>query len=108
MKSLIHAFLLVAALASSLCAAPLLYPNPFQENRGHTSITLDNVSDNVRLSVFKINGALVYEGTFTAAAGKATWDVRNADGREIAPGLYLYKIKNSDGGITKGKLLIIR
>lgn len=72
------------------------FPNP---TRGQTTFrfSLDH-EDVVSVEIFDATGRLVrrvYEGSLTAGAHALTWDGRDGDGREIAPGVFFSRIANS-------------
>ncbi|NTV03565.1 hypothetical protein HGA89_01440 [bacterium] len=38
----------------------------------------------------------------------ADWDLCNAAGKKVAPGIYLFRIESPEGSVKKGKLMVIR
>jgi hypothetical protein len=82
------------------------YPNPFN---GRTEIAYDLPKpSNVTLSVFDITGRLVYQATLLdQIAGKHSliWDSRQA-GRDLASGVYLYRLQASDFAASRKMLLL--
>jgi hypothetical protein len=71
----------------------LNYPNPF---RGRTTFTFElNLAAEIRIKVFTLSGRLIRSlEELNAARGfnMVEWDGRDADGDELANGVYLYKI----------------
>jgi Zn-dependent metalloprotease len=82
------------------------YPNPFN---GRTEISYDLPrSSDVTLTVFDIAGRLVYQSTLlnqTAGKHSITWDSHQA-GRELASGVYLYRLQASDFTASRKMLLL--
>jgi hypothetical protein len=73
------------------------YPNPFNPE---TQIKYDlPLSGNVTLSVYNVLGQkvrLLVDGMQDAGHRSVTWDGRDDDGREVASGIYFYKINAED------------
>jgi hypothetical protein len=45
----------------------------------------------------------------SASTGQAQWNVKNSDGRDVASGVYLYRIHDlATGQSVTGKLTVIR
>jgi hypothetical protein len=69
-------------------------PNPFV---GSSRILFDLPEDsNVKLKVFDINGRILRvleNGWFPAGRHEAVWDARDDGGREVAAGIYFYRIE---------------
>ena len=69
------------------------YPNPF---RRQTSFTFElNLDAEVRVKIFTLSGRLIRTLEFPNARpgfNMLAWDGRDADGDELANGVYLYKI----------------
>ncbi|MBN1384645.1 MAG: T9SS type A sorting domain-containing protein [Elusimicrobia bacterium] len=79
-----------------------IYPNPFKPSTGHTYITFDGLTSNVKIKIYTIAGRLVDEFE-TTTDGSYHWIP------DIASGVYIYYIEDEDGkGTTKGKIGIIR
>jgi hypothetical protein len=72
----------------------LNYPNPFDRETEFT-FTLTQPADEIRLKIYTVAGRLIQTiESFAANAGfnRLRWDGRDADGDEIANGIYLYKV----------------
>ncbi len=81
------------------------YPNPFRPSVGHTEVVFTNLPAGSELRIFDIAGALVYEAV--GLEGSHTWSALNSAGRELASGVYLYRV-GVDGDATVGRLAVIR
>ena len=86
------------------------YPNPFNPQ---TAIQYDlPVQSHVKLSVFNLMGqqvATLVEGVREAGAYTVRWDGRDRDGRELAGGVYLYRLRTGDGKrVETRKLVLVR
>jgi flagellar hook assembly protein FlgD len=83
------------------------YPNPFNPT---TTIRYDlSGGGPVRLTVFDITGALVrtlVDGERPAGIHEATWDGRDEKGREVASGVYFYRLEAGDYARTRKMLLV--
>ncbi|MFN0152268.1 MAG: FG-GAP-like repeat-containing protein [bacterium] len=69
-----------------------------------------NAQSNVRLRVFDVAGREVRtlaDGTHAAGPYAATWDGRDASQRDVAAGVYFYRIESAGTG-ESGKITIIR
>jgi hypothetical protein len=97
--------------ADEVAAAPARFalhqnvPNPF---RGTTVIGFDlPVASRVTLDVYDAQGRRVRRFADRYAAGRHSveWDLRTADGRRAAPGLYLYRL--SAGGFRSEKKMVV-
>jgi len=86
----------------------IAYPNPVRTSIGNDKVTFDNLTNNVNIKIFKINGAVVREIDATDTNGTVTWDLTNDSGEKLASGIYIYLISNELGQKTKSKIAIIR
>ncbi|MCP4632345.1 MAG: T9SS type A sorting domain-containing protein [candidate division Zixibacteria bacterium] len=83
------------------------YPNPFNAS---TTIeySLDQQSE-VRLTVYDIAGRIVNQtnlGTIEAGNHHLQWLAQNANGQELASGMYLYSIKAGDKSAVEKMTLV--
>lgn len=72
----------------------LNYPNPFDRETEFT-FTLTQPADEIRIKIYTVAGRLIQTlESISANAGfnHLRWDGRDADGDDIANGIYLYKI----------------
>ncbi len=85
------------------------WPNPFA---GSTRLGFELAQPgDVRLEIFDPSGRRVraFERTGAPAGpGGFDWDGRSADGRAVAPGIYLYRIEQSGHGTATGRVTLIR
>ena len=83
------------------------YPNPF--NPGTTiSFALPKASD-VTLAIYNMRGQLIQtlvSGRFSAGQHRAVWNGRDANGAQVASGVYLYRLKTGHGVQSKKMLLM--
>jgi len=84
------------------------HPNPFNPS---TTISFSLVRDgNVELKVFDARGALVrtlVDGQVTAGEQRVAWDGRDDGGRQVAAGVYLYKLR-ADGQELQRKMTLVK
>jgi D-alanyl-D-alanine carboxypeptidase len=85
------------------------WPNPFA---GSTRLGFDlGQPGDVRLEIFDSSGRRVraFERTGAPAGpGAFEWDGRSASGHEVAPGIYLYRVEQSDHGTATGRVTLLR
>jgi hypothetical protein len=78
------------------------YPNPFNPS---TSISYDLATgENVELTIHNLIGQPVrtlVQGYQSAGTHSALWDGKNAAGKEVAGGIYLYRLKAGDQVLTR-------
>jgi hypothetical protein len=84
------------------------FPNPFNPN---TTIAFSTASEGrVDVSVYDTSGRLVRQllaSTIEAGGHAASWDGRDDDGREVASGVYLYRIQGP-GVSEEGKMALLK
>lgn len=110
-----------AAAAASDVGGAYVYPNPFVPFDGiaangvpwtpgdpASGIVFGNLPDPVQIDVFSIQGSRVASLARPAPAGTLRWDARNEDGRELASGMYVARIRGPAGDAVMRKILIIR
>ena len=89
------------------------YPNPFNPI---TNVEFEigvsgsgAVEQDVSLDVYNILGQHVttlFKGSHTAGSYKVTWDATDKDGRRVATGIYLYRLKVGEDHMTKKMLFL--
>lgn len=84
------------------------YPNPFNPD---TTIRFDlPLSEEIDLAVYNLTGqkfATLVQGLREAGTYTLRWDGRDDDGRDLATGVYLYRLKAGERVETR-KLLLLR
>ena len=89
----------------------IVYPNPWRPGSGgeydDTAVTFDGLPLDAKLQIFDISGNLVYEHT-NDTGGKITWEGKNASGKKVASGIYIWLATDKDGNTKVGKLGVIR
>jgi len=83
-----------------------VFPNPFRRSEGHRIVTFRNLPDNSRIKIATVSGKTVNEFE-KLPEGDFSWDLRNREGDQLAPGVYLYVV-DFPGGSSDGKLVVIR
>jgi hypothetical protein len=83
------------------------FPNPFNPS---TTISFDIVSDtNVRIDVYNIKGQLVktlVDAPYTVGAHSVNWDGKDSVGRDVASGVYLYRMNTESHSDVKKMVLM--
>ena len=86
------------------------YPNPF--NSGTAIRFALPTTDDVELIIFNLAGqqvATLVDGVRESGSYTVRWDGRDDDGRELASGAYLYRLRTGDGQLVETrKLLLLR
>lgn len=108
MKMKIIILLMVPLLGQSVYAYDMkniyAYPVPFNPNK-HDTIKITNPSaDNIKMTVYDINGDIVIEKS--GSASPFIWNGRNSSGRLVKPGLYMIKVEIENAGGDYGKKVI--
>jgi len=92
----------------------IIFPNPFKPGSGGifdaNAATFRYLTLHTKIRIFTIVGELVKTIETENPTGEVAWDARNDSGENLASGVYLYIITNSDNPSqrTKGKLAIIK
>lgn len=93
----------------------IVYPNPFKPYKGHERIYFGHPDDSTKrltreatIKIYDIAGELVRTIKEVDGDGEATWDATNEKGKDVASGIYIYYIRNPEGGKCVGKIGIIR
>ena len=86
------------------------YPVPYRPSLGHTKITFTDLTQDVTVTVYTINGERVKTLGKNDSTATLDWNpVANDNGTTVASGLYLFIIKDAVTGEKKtGKIIVIR
>jgi len=83
------------------------YPNPFNPT---TNFKVGMVkSGEVRVEVFNVLGARVatlMNGTYAPGVYQVSWDGRDESGREVAGGIYIYRMQTAEFSSVKKMILM--
>ena len=90
------------ALAARDVAKVLAYPNPFIIRQGNETVRF-NFAGQAEVRIFTLAGELVREMPVVGV-----WDGRNADGREVASGVYIFVLTTPEGEFGRGKIFLVR
>ena len=94
-------------LFASTLSGVHVYPVPFVPSKGDTVITFTGLPSAATIKIFSAGGHIVQVLEETDGDGLLLWDVRNSDGSDVAPGVYLYDILTR-GDEKTGKLVVVR
>ncbi len=78
------------------------YPNPFVIRYGDETVRFD-YAGLAEVRIFTLAGELVHE-----IPVNGVWDGRNAAGKPVASGVYIFTLTTPDGETGRGKILLIR
>ena len=91
----------------------VVVPNPYRgrerwDQPGEKRVQFHNLPARATVKIFTLAGDLVRELAKTdPASGNLDWNLRNADGREITSGIYLFHVLSDQGFETKGNFVVI-
>ena len=97
-----------------------MVPNPFRGSAewdptpGQNRVHFVNLPASSTVRVFTSNGELVRvlvqnpNANAGGTTGDLEWDLKNADGRNIVSGIYIYQVESPQGHTTKGHFVVIR
>ena len=106
-----------AVTASPMLGGVRVVPNPFDPSdeanrlsfRGEARIQFINLPSPARVKIFTISGDLIQTLENDDSDGSIDWDLKNADGRDVVPGVYMFVAETGDGGQRRnGHFVIIR
>ncbi|MBI4753164.1 T9SS type A sorting domain-containing protein [Candidatus Desantisbacteria bacterium] len=87
----------------------IAYPNPWQPGSGSDYIYFSPLPYDVEIQIFDVSGERVREVCLSLSKGIWEWDLRDNEGDGVAPGLYIYMVKDRERHTTTtGKILIMR
>ncbi|MBI4777323.1 T9SS type A sorting domain-containing protein [Candidatus Desantisbacteria bacterium] len=85
----------------------IAYPNPWQNGSGN--ICFSPLPQNAEIRIFDVSGECVKDICLSLVEGKWEWDLRDNEDNGVAPGLYIYLVKDKTRHtLTTGKILIVR
>jgi hypothetical protein len=106
-------FAILSSVTGAETAVPAVYalmqnaPNPFA---GATRIVYDLPEESkVALRIFDVSGRMVRileNGVLPAGRYEAAWDGRDAEGRDLASGIYFYRLETTKYTSTKRMFLM--
>ncbi|MBE2279537.1 MAG: hypothetical protein IAE91_04030 [Ignavibacteriaceae bacterium] len=101
---------------------PYVVPNPYVAaasfepqryavtGRGERKIEFRNLTSYAEIRIYTLTGELVntltHDGNINS--GVVSWDLRNSDKLEVAPGLYIYHVDAGEAGTFIGKFALIK
>ncbi len=85
-----------------------VFPNPFIFDQ-HETLTIKNLSADVSISIYNINGYLVRKmGNDIVHGNMHVWDAKDDHNMPVSSGIYLIVVNSIDGESKIGKVAIIR
>ncbi len=83
----------------------LLSPNPFNPDVHISWSGIDNQKD-CTLAIYNVKGQKIYQEKIIGQKCETMWNGRNANGKLVSSGIYLFEIKAEEEAITKKGLLL--
>jgi hypothetical protein len=105
----IAAALLLTAFGASIASAEdtHAFPNPFVAQKSTLgTIAFTPLPNSGTINIYTLDG-LEIRSIDIPPGGLANWDTKNANGKNVASGVYYFRV-NGGGQETVGKLVIIR
>lgn len=89
------------------------YPNPFNPGssgtKGGKEMVIRSFTAGSTVRLYTLSGILVRELSDDNGDGEVSWNAKNASGKDVESGVYVYIAKSANGSIkTRGKVVIIR
>jgi uncharacterized protein YhbP (UPF0306 family) len=82
----------------------IVYPNPCNVSLGQKAVFFSNIPAKSKIEIYSIAGELI-----STIDDTTTWNLKNNNNEQIATGIYIYVITNTDGEIIqKGKIGVIK
>ena len=89
-----------------------VFPNPVKpaagDNFSQDYITFKYLTRQAKISIFTIDGKLLFSGQKDDDGSVYRWYLNTNDGGAVASGVYLYVVENNNGERRRGKIGIIR
>ncbi|MCK5242570.1 T9SS type A sorting domain-containing protein [bacterium] len=86
----------------------ITYPNPYRtDTNTRGAMIFFNLPAKVVIRLYSLDGCLVRTIEKDDSGNRASWDLKNKQGKPVASGLYIYIIK-TDVGTRRGKVVIVR
>lgn len=113
-QNLIEQPVFVSGPATANVEGVYVVPNPYRgserwDESGDSRVQFFNLPERVTVRVFTIAGDLVQELEHAdPLSGNLSWNLKNADGRDVASGIYLFHVVSEQGFEQKGHFVVIR
>ena len=92
----------------------IVVPNPYRgrerwDEPGGGRVQFQNLPAVARVRVYTVAGDLVRDlSKDDAGSGNLDWNLKNADGKDVSSGIYLYHVESGEGFVAKGNFVVIR
>jgi hypothetical protein len=92
----------------------IVVPNPYRGSErwdqvGEKRVQFHNLPSRARVRIYTLAGDLVRElAKDDAQSGNLDWNLKNADGRDVSSGIYLFHVTADTGFETRGNFVVIR
>ncbi len=107
-----NAVVTAQSVASDNLKKVFVYPNPYKPGSGGDYdadyITFENLTAEATIEIFNIAGERVAEIEKSSFSNKLEWEPKNAVGRNLASGVYVFYVSNENSQKKSGKFSIIR
>ncbi len=104
----------VSGAAQSNLEGVIVVPNPYKgserwDESGVARVQFQNVTGRATIKIYTTAGDLVREIDHdNPLSSGADWDLKNANGEDVASGIYLFHMRSEQGYEKKGHFVIIR
>jgi hypothetical protein len=105
----------VARVETPLLGEVRVVPNPYNPNAafdkqafpGEPRVQFINLPSRAKVDVYTVSGDLVRSLNHEEGDDSLDWDLKNNDGENVAPGIYLYHVEAS-GETATGRFVVVR
>ena len=88
-------------------AGVYVYPNPVRPNDFVQGCRFAQLPARCTVTVYSALGQPIRRLQETDGDGGLQWDLRDASGRTVQPGVYLYRVEDANGGEVEGQFAIL-
>ena len=87
----------------------VVFPNPFSpELAPGGAVRFSNLTRDATISIFDVEGRLVWKKYLTDGLGATAWSGTTADGEAASSGIYLFTVTDGRGSTVSGKIALVR
>ncbi len=83
-------------------------PNPYKINTGEQYITFFNITKNVKIKIYTVDGKLLATIEDNSGKGYYDWDLKDDTGEYLDSGVYICHLSNDEGQNKVLKIVIVR
>ncbi len=85
-----------------------VYPNPYRISGNSADMMFANLTQSGTIDIYTLSGKHIQRIIYNTKNGGVQWNANAKDGKKLATGIYIYRIKSSNDEEKFGKLAIIK